>query len=228
MGRSEIPTVARGQTFVVGFGVNPQLRARRELASRTENVQGGNRELGFKYRLVLENYKEQPAEVRLFDRLPYSDRPNDVRVKLGELHDPLSKDKFYVRTEQPKGILRWEIDVKAGATGENVRIVNYGFTLDFDRNLSLYIPGTSPLEATPGAGGMGGAGFRPGEDAAGVRDGAAGQGRAFEGRPQAHTTATDCGLDFGAADASAGRQASSAPPPSKASVEGSGTGATIS
>jgi uncharacterized protein (TIGR02231 family) len=51
VGRAEIPTVARGQTFVVGFGGDPQLRARRELADRTELVQGGNRELAFKYRL---------------------------------------------------------------------------------------------------------------------------------------------------------------------------------
>ena len=114
-------------------------------------MQGGNRELSFKYRLVLENYKDQPAEVRLFDRLPYSDRPNDVRIKLGDLHDPLSKDEFYVRTERPKGILRWEINVPAGATGEKVRIVEYGFTLDFDRNLALYIPGTSPPEPAAAA-----------------------------------------------------------------------------
>ncbi len=149
MGRTEIPTVARGQTFVVGFGVDPQLRCARELASRTDNLQGGNRELSFKYRLVLENYKDQPAEVRLFDRLPYSDRPADVRIKLGDLKDPLSKDEFYVRTERPKGILRWEINVPAGATGEKVRIVEYGFTLDFDRNLALHIPGTSQPEAQP-------------------------------------------------------------------------------
>ncbi len=149
VGRSEIPTVARGQTFVVGFGVDPQLRAARELASRTENVQGGNRELSFKYRLVLENYKDQPAEVRLFERLPYSDRTNDVRIKIGDLRDPLSKDEFYVRTERPKGILRWEINVAAGATGEKVRIVDYSFTLDFDRNLALYIPGTN--QAAPAA-----------------------------------------------------------------------------
>jgi hypothetical protein len=151
VGHSEIPTVARGQTFVVGFGADPQLRARRELAGRTENIQGGNRELSFKYRLVLENYKDQPATVRLFDRLPYSDRPNDVRIKLGELKDPLSKDELYVRTERPKGILRWEIEVPASATGEKVRIVDYGFTLDFDRNFALRIPGSGaqPAAAAP-------------------------------------------------------------------------------
>ena len=151
VGRSEIPTVARGQTFVVGFGVDPQLRSARELASRTENVQGGNRELSFKYRLVLENYKDEPAEVHLFDRLPYSDRPNDVRIKLGDLQDPLSKDEYYRRTEQPKGILRWDINVAAGATGEKVRKVEYSFTLDFDRTFSLYIRGAGPPTAAPAA-----------------------------------------------------------------------------
>jgi uncharacterized protein (TIGR02231 family) len=143
VGRSEIPTVARGQTFVVGFGVDPQLRARRELASRTEDLQGGNRELSFTYRLVLENYREQPAEVRLFDRLPYTDRPNDIRIKLSDMKDPLSKDELYARTERPKGILRWETTVAAGATGENVKKIEYSFTLDFDRNLALYIPGAN-------------------------------------------------------------------------------------
>ena len=36
VGRGEIPTVARGQSFVVGFGADPQLRARRALCSRRQ------------------------------------------------------------------------------------------------------------------------------------------------------------------------------------------------
>jgi len=137
VGRSEIPTVARGQTFVIGFGADPQLRCRRELADRSESIQGGNRELAFDYRLVIENYRDEPAMVRLFDRIPHSDRQADVRVTLGEMSDPLSKGELYLRTERPKGILRWDIEVAAGATIEKARIVDYAFKLDFDRNLSL-------------------------------------------------------------------------------------------
>jgi uncharacterized protein (TIGR02231 family) len=144
VGRGEIPTVARGQTFVVGFGVDPQIRARRELASRKESVQGGNRELSFEYRLVIENYKDEIVPLRVFDRLPYSDRGADVRIKLGDLKDPLSDDKVYLRTERPKNILRWDISVPAAATGEKVRIINYSFTVDFDRNLALNPIGESP------------------------------------------------------------------------------------
>jgi uncharacterized protein (TIGR02231 family) len=146
VGRGEIPTVARGQTFIVGFGVDPQVRARRELASRRESVQGGNRELSFQYRLVIENYKDEVVPLRVFDRLPYSDRGADVRIKLGDLKDPLSEDKVYLRTERPKNILRWDITVPAAATGEKARFIDYGFTVDFDRNLALNPVGESPAQ----------------------------------------------------------------------------------
>src|SRR5205823_10866255 len=73
VGRGEIPTIARGQRFTLGFGVDPQLRARRELVDRTESLQGGNRKLDFQYRLIVENYKNEPAKVRILDRLPNRD-----------------------------------------------------------------------------------------------------------------------------------------------------------
>ena len=139
MGRTEILTVARGQTFVVGFGADPQLRARRELAERAETLQGGNRELAFKYRLVVENFKKEAVPVRVFDRLPYSRRPNDVRVRLNDPKCPLSTDKVYLRTERPKGLLRWEIAVDGAATADKARIVEYGFAIDFDRNLAIQV-----------------------------------------------------------------------------------------
>jgi len=137
VGRGELPTVARGQKFIVGFGADPQLRAQRELAERKDSVQGGNRELSFQYRLVVENFKDKPTKVRLFDRLPYSDRPGDVRVTLSDLEDPLSDDNFYERTERPKGILRWDIEVPANAADDEARIVEYGYIIEFDRNFAL-------------------------------------------------------------------------------------------
>jgi uncharacterized protein (TIGR02231 family) len=137
VGRSEMPTVARGQTFVVGFGADPQLRAKRELADKSDSVQGGNRRLTFEYRLVVENYKSQPVEVSVFDRLPHTERAADVAIGLGELKDALSDDKLYQRVERPKGILRWEIEVPASATGENARLIEYSYTAEFDREFQL-------------------------------------------------------------------------------------------
>jgi hypothetical protein len=144
VGHAALPTIARGQSFVMGFGTDPQLRARRELVDKTEAVQGGNRELAFKYRLVIENYKDTPVKVRLLDRIPVSEREGDVRVTLGEMKDKLSEDKVYLRIERPKGILRWEIDVPGKAFGDQARLLEYGYKMEFDRNLGIATPGEGP------------------------------------------------------------------------------------
>lgn len=146
VGRSEIETVARGQSFVVGFGADPQLRVRRELAEKDDKYQGGNRELSFDYRLVIENYKDKEVTVRLFDRLPYSDRDSDVRVTMTSPGLPLSTDPLYLRLERPKGILRWEVQVPSNASGEKAHMVQYAYTLEFDRTKYLASPSGSSVE----------------------------------------------------------------------------------
>jgi uncharacterized protein (TIGR02231 family) len=137
VGRGDIATVARGQMFVPGFGADPQLRTRRELVDRSESVQGGNRKLEFKYRLIVENYKQEAARVRIYDRLPYGEDATDIRVTLSPLQDPLDENPLYQRRERPKGILRWEINVPAGAVREKARTIEYGFSVEFDRNFQL-------------------------------------------------------------------------------------------
>ncbi len=140
VGRGEVPTVAQGESFVMGFGADPQLRARRERIDRTDRVQGGNREISVRYRITLENFKDREVAVRVFDRRPVSSRETDIRVTLGEMSDELSDDKLYRRIEEPKGILRWDIQVPAKAAGEDARTLEYGYKLEFARTLSLSAP----------------------------------------------------------------------------------------
>jgi uncharacterized protein (TIGR02231 family) len=137
VGRAEIPTVAQGESFIVGFGADAQLRARRELVEKIEGIQGGNKELKMRYRVAVENYKNQPVQVRVYDRLPHSSRASDVRVSLDTPASPLSTDAVYLRSERPKGILRWDLEVAAESTGEKASEILYNFTLDFDRNFTL-------------------------------------------------------------------------------------------
>jgi hypothetical protein len=140
VGRGEIPTVARGQTFVVGFGANPQLRARRELVDKQDGVQGGNRETKFEYRLVVENFASEKTLVRVMDRLPHAENGEDIRVTLGEASDAISTDKLYQREERPMGILRWEIDAPAKAAGENARLIKYHYKVEYDRQFVVTLP----------------------------------------------------------------------------------------
>jgi hypothetical protein len=140
VGKGEIPTVARGQKFVIGFGADPQLRTRRELVKKDDAVQGGNRETRFEYRLVVENFGSQPAPVRVVDRLPHSERGADIRVTLGEVSDAVSEDKLYQREERPMGLLRWDVEAAAGAAGETARLITYKYTVEYDRKYVVSLP----------------------------------------------------------------------------------------
>ncbi len=149
VGRGEIGTVARGQTFVLGFGADPQLRASRELVDKDESIQGGNRVLSFNYRLTIENFMQRPVAVRVVDRLPYAEREHEIKVTLDAGKQKLSDDSFYLRRERPQGILRWDIEVPASASGEKATAFEYGYRLEFARNLQITNPeaeGNAPLQ----------------------------------------------------------------------------------
>jgi len=137
VGRTDMVSVTRGQTFVLGFGADPQVTATRQLVQREQQQQGGNTLLSFEYRLSVENFGNKPAEVRLFDRLPNFENGDDVKLTLVSGFDGLSEDPVYLRIDRPKGILRWDITADAGATGEDAAVVPYHYTLEFDRNYGL-------------------------------------------------------------------------------------------
>jgi hypothetical protein len=140
VGQGELPTVARGERFVVGFGADPQLRARRELVDKKDSTQGGNRETRFDYRLVIENFGDKPAPVRVVDRLPHAEEGADIRVTFGKTSDKLSDDPIYLREERPMGILRWDVEVAADAAGESARLITYDFGVEYDRKFVLSLP----------------------------------------------------------------------------------------
>jgi len=139
MGTGWLPVVVTGQRFTVGFGVDSQLRARRELVDKTETVQGGNRVLTFKYKLAMDNYKDKPVAVRVLDRLP-DPKNADIRVTFGQPSVEMSKDATYLATLRKSGILRWDMETPARAGGDKAAVIHYDFKLEFDRNTFLTEP----------------------------------------------------------------------------------------
>ncbi len=149
VGRSEIPTVARGQNFVVGLGADSQLRSRRELVDRSNRINGGNRETTLEYKLTVENYKDAAVNIRVVDRMPIVDEQSNIRVTLGEgVKDGLSDDGVYVRTLYPKGILRWDTEVEGRSIGEKAREIEYSFKLEHDRQYVVSLPGNLQEQET--------------------------------------------------------------------------------
>jgi uncharacterized protein (TIGR02231 family) len=142
VGRGEVPTVASGQTFLIGFGVDPQVRAYRSLSDREDKPQGANRQLSLKYELSIENFKEEPVSLRLFDRAPFYTDETNIRIRLGEIKDKLSEDPQYTRSEKPKNILRWDLEIPGKSTGQKAKLISYGFTVELARSASITTGGT--------------------------------------------------------------------------------------
>jgi hypothetical protein len=135
-GRTDMPTIARGLNFTLGFGVDGQLRARRSLSDRRETVQGGNKLVEISVEVVVDNYKETPVKLLLRERTPFMEDATRLRVAVGEMSSPLSKDADYQRFEMPKGILLWELPVKSGS-GDKATSLRYTYSLEFDKSLTL-------------------------------------------------------------------------------------------
>jgi hypothetical protein len=88
----------------------------------------------------VENFSDANMPVRVFDRVPHADNGEDIRITLGKTSDPISDDKLYQRDERPTGILRWDIDVPANASGETSRLVEYQYTMEYDRQYVVSLP----------------------------------------------------------------------------------------
>jgi uncharacterized protein (TIGR02231 family) len=140
VGHGEISNVAKGQSFVMGFGVDTQIRARRELYEKKEKILGGNKELSFKVRVILENFSKKPTDLRVLDRIPVEDEKENVRITLDLKNNTLSADELYQQYERTKGILRWDLALQPESAASKAKTLDYSYKLEFDKNLQVSFP----------------------------------------------------------------------------------------
>ena len=136
VGRASLPLVAVGQEFTAGFGVDPQIQVKRELVDKTRTIQGGNQVQKFDYRLTISNYKTEPVTLQLWDRIPHAEG-EAINIALGSPKPALSTDETYVRDQQNKGMLRWDIQLPPNTSGAKATTVTYDFKLEHARDASI-------------------------------------------------------------------------------------------
>jgi len=136
VGRMNLPLVAIGEQFVVGLGVDPQFQVERKLVSKNQTIQGGNRVQTYDYRIRISSFKETPVQLQVWDRLPRGEA-EAVAVELLKTSADLSADPAYARADRPRNLLRWDLAVKPGASGENAEAISYEFRLQYDRNVNI-------------------------------------------------------------------------------------------
>jgi len=117
VGRAQLPLVAIGKQFTVGFGVDPQLQVQRQMQNKTRSTTGGNQVLTFDYRILVNSYKKEAVKLQLWDRLPKAEA-QAVAVTLVSQKPDVSADPLYVREERPKNLLRWDLTVQPAQNGE--------------------------------------------------------------------------------------------------------------
>lgn len=136
VGRMNVPLVAVGEQFTVGFGVDPQIQVTRELLNKTKSFQGGNQVQTFDYRIRVSSFKADDVKIQVWDRLPKGDQET-VGIALLKTTPELSTDPTYVRADKPKNLLRWDLAVKPGSSGEKAATVDYQFRMEYARDVSI-------------------------------------------------------------------------------------------
>jgi uncharacterized protein (TIGR02231 family) len=136
VGQMSLPLVAIGEKFTAGFGIDPQLQVQRQMISKSRSTQGGNQSLRFEYRILVDSYKSERVKMQVWDRLPHAE--NDaVGVSIMKTTPELSTDAIYLREQRPKNLLRWDVNVDPGMTGEKALPITYEFKLELDRQMTI-------------------------------------------------------------------------------------------
>lgn len=135
VGQSALPTVAAGERFTIGFGIDASLRASRELIDKKESTQGGNRIVEFTYRLAVENFGDQPKAIRVLDRIPVA-RGNELKVTLVNASDG-NPGVTQSDAERKEGIVRAALSCKPASGGDAAAGVQYQFRLEYDKQMSI-------------------------------------------------------------------------------------------
>ena len=136
VGRMNLPLVAIGERYTVGFGVDPQLQVSRLLVKKSRTVQGGNQVHSYQYRITVGSYKSEAVKVQVWDRLPRAEA-EAVVVSLVEPAPKLSEDPTYLGRERPENLLRWDLNVAPGQSGEKAATIAYQFKLEYARDVAI-------------------------------------------------------------------------------------------
>lgn len=136
VGRMNLPLVAIGELFTVGFGTEPQLQVQRQMVDKARSQQGGNQILKYEYRILVNSYKSEKVKLQLWDRLPTAENET-MGITLAKTEPELCKDAIYQREDKPNNLLRWDLEIEPTMNGEKARVVKYEFKLEMDRQMTI-------------------------------------------------------------------------------------------
>lgn len=136
VGQMNLPLVAVGEQFTVGFGVDPQLQVQRQMTDKSRTTQGANQLLRYEYRILINSFKSERVKLQVWDRLPHAEN-EAVGVSLLKATPEISKDVLYQREQRPNNLLRWDVQVDPDMAGEKALAITYEFKLELERKMTI-------------------------------------------------------------------------------------------
>jgi len=121
VGKTALPTITPNEIFPLDLGIDPAVTATRVLLEKETASTGlfaSGKQTLYEYRISISNGHDEPIELQVWDRFPVS-RNEDIEITLDTLSAPLSSDPTYVTSQQPLGLLRWDLTIPANMTGDN-------------------------------------------------------------------------------------------------------------
>jgi len=139
VGPTFLEPVAPQGTFKVHFGVDPAIRAERLLVEKNTSRTGllsGGRQSSYNYRITIDNGTGKAIKLELHDRIPTS-RTDQIQIDIVKPSHPLATDPKYVAEDQPRGLLKWLLNVPAGSTGTKAVQVTYGVEINRSKDVEM-------------------------------------------------------------------------------------------
>lgn len=127
VGKTSLPTIAPNETFPLDLGIDPVVTATRVLLEKETSSTGlfaSGMQTTYDYRIEISNGHDKSIELQVWDRYPVS-RNEEIEVLLDNVSTPLSTDPLYVESQQPLGLLRWDLNIPANTTGDTSFVLTW-------------------------------------------------------------------------------------------------------
>jgi uncharacterized protein (TIGR02231 family) len=132
VGPTRLAAVAPKQEFDVHFGIDPAVKAERQLVTKKTSktgLFGGGVRTAYDYRVTIDNGTGKNLDLELWDRIPVS-RNEKIKIETADLSTPLATDAEYVEQLKPQGMLKWSLSIPAAAGGKAAEVITYSLRVD--------------------------------------------------------------------------------------------------
>ena len=130
IGETNLDTISPREKFRLGTRAAYDVKAERKLLEKDTEKAGftrGKQKRGYKYSLELKNFSKHEIEIRVIDRIPYS---NSEKITV-ELEEPTLAYK-----KMELGIITWETKM----TKDQELVIEYEYEVEWEKDLSIKPP----------------------------------------------------------------------------------------